>query len=143
MAFIKNREKFAKEIMDIACSGSGIAMKGGVLVPCDGLRCTLRCTECDFSSLIPSTNNKSCDISVKEWCESEYVEPSIDWSKIEVNTPIMVRDKPNGEWLRRYFAKYKDGIVFAFNNGGDSWSSCYECTSWNFAKLAEKEDYVL
>ena len=82
MTFMKNREKFAKEIMDIACSGSGIAMKGGVLVPCDGLRCTLRCTECDFSSLIPSTNNRSCDISVKEWCESEYVEPSIDCSKI-------------------------------------------------------------
>ena len=40
MIFMKNREKFAKEIMDIACSGSGIAMKGGVLVPCDGLRCT-------------------------------------------------------------------------------------------------------
>ena len=27
MAFMKNREKFAKEIMDIACSGSAIAMK--------------------------------------------------------------------------------------------------------------------
>ena len=36
MAFMKNREKFAKEIMDITCSGSGIAMKKGVLVPCNG-----------------------------------------------------------------------------------------------------------
>lgn len=139
MAFMKNREKFAKEIMDIACSGSAIAMKRGALVHCDGLPCS----ECDFSTSIHNTNDSSCASLIQKWCDSEYVEPPVDWSKIEVNTPIMVRDKPNGEWLRRYFAKYKDGIVFAFNNGGDSWSSCYECTSWNFAKLAEKEDYVL
>lgn len=35
---MKNREKFAKEILDIACNGSSIAMDfDGNLVPCSGL----------------------------------------------------------------------------------------------------------
>ena len=139
MTFMKNREKFAKEIMDIACSGSGIAMKGGVLVPCDGLRCT----ECDFSSLIHSMDNKSCDISVKEWCESEYVEPPIDWSKIEVDTPICVRDTEEDRWRNRYFAGYWNDKIYAWNGGCTSWSASNETdyAEWRYAKLADKLHY--
>ena len=136
---MKNREKFAKEIMDIACSGSGIAMKGGVLVPCDGLRCT----ECDFSSLVHSMNNSSCNISVEKWCESEYVEPPIDWSKIEVDTPICVSDNTEGIWKNRYFAKYEGDKIYAWSGGRTSWSANNEIdyTEWRYAKLADKLHY--
>lgn len=38
---MKNREKFAKEILDIACSGGTIAIdKSGNLVDCRDLICT-------------------------------------------------------------------------------------------------------
>ena len=40
---MKNKEKFAKEIMNIACSGDIIAVikESGRIVPCDGTRCSL------------------------------------------------------------------------------------------------------
>ena len=40
---MKNKEKFAKEIMNIACSGSRIAVmkRSGRIVPCDGILCSV------------------------------------------------------------------------------------------------------
>ena len=40
-----NREKYAKELLDIACGGTPIAVKNGVPCACDG---TIRCDECDL-----------------------------------------------------------------------------------------------
>ena len=41
----------------------------------------------------------------------------IDWSKVEVDTRLMVRDKGDEEWCRRRFAKYEDGKVYCWYNG--------------------------
>ena len=35
-------------------------------------------------------------------------EPEIDWYKVAVDTPILVRDSEDEEWQRRYFAKYEN-----------------------------------
>lgn len=64
----------------------------------------------------------------------------IDWDKVKVDTPILVRDFEHLNWERRYFAKAQNGKVFAWNSGATSWSvsnnkHCY--TSWQYAKLAE------
>lgn len=66
---MKNKEKYAKEIMDIACSGNRIAvMKGsGRIVPCDGVLCSV----CSFCSSI------DCRKNIKEWAESENVEKPV------------------------------------------------------------------
>lgn len=45
-------------------------------------------------------------------------------------------------WDRRYFAKYKNGLVYAWKQGATSWSAedpAYIC-DWKYAKLAESED---
>lgn len=64
---MKNREKFTKEILDIACNGSSIAMDfDGNLVPCS----ELNCNECCFNS----NSCEDCDMGIQKWCESEYVE---------------------------------------------------------------------
>ena len=63
----------------------------------------------------------------------------VDWNKIEVDTPILVRDYEDGEWVKRYFAKYKDGKVYAWNGGRTGQIESY-MTPWNFAKLAESEE---
>ena len=47
-------------------------------------------------------------------------EPEIDWSKVEVDTPILVRQGKNGEWLERHFAKYENGDVYAWVDGQTS-----------------------
>ena len=63
----------------------------------------------------------------------------VDWNKIEVDTPILVRDYEDGEWVKRYFAKYKDGKVYAWNGGRTGQIESY-MTPWNFAKLSEDEE---
>ena len=34
---------------------------------------------------------------------------TIDWSKVEVDTPILVKNYEDEPWIKRYFAKYEDG----------------------------------
>lgn len=63
-----NREKFAEEILDIACSGSMIAKNKftGELVPC----MVMCCENCEFSlgALL------SCGREIKDWANAEYIE---------------------------------------------------------------------
>ena len=75
------------------------------------------------------------------WLLEEYEEPEVDWSKVEVDTPILVRTVEWAEWARRYFAKYEDGMVYVWNLGRTSWSATYDkdVSAWPYAKLAESE----
>lgn len=63
----------------------------------------------------------------------------VDWSKVAVDTPILVKQYEQDEWEKRHFAYFKDGKVYAWLCGATSWSADYEgdTTDWNFAKLAE------
>lgn len=63
------------------------------------LCCEASCDTCD--------TEYDCTRGLKEWANSEYVEPQVDWSRVPVDTPILVRDSESSEWKRRYFAKYK------------------------------------
>lgn len=69
----------------------------------------------------------------------EY-EPKVDWSKIEVDTKVLVRDKEDNNWDKRYFAKYENGIIWAWNDGKTSFTSNYfEMTNWKYVKLYKGE----
>lgn len=47
----------------------------------------------------------------------------------------------NSEWLHRHFAKFEDGIVYAWDNGRTSWSLLSdEVIDWKYAKLAEESN---
>lgn len=63
----------------------------------------------------------------------------VDWSKVAVDTPILVKQNEQDEWEKRHFAYFKDERVYAWLCGATSWSADYEgdTTDWNFAKLAE------
>ena len=71
------------------------------------------------------------------WLMDKYEEQKIDWSKVVVDTPVLVKDFENDIWLKRYFAKYEDGKVYAWSDGATSWSSD-DTSGWKYAKLAEK-----
>lgn len=62
----------------------------------------------------------------------------VDWIKVKVDTPILV--SLDGEtWLCRYFAAFKNGIIYTWSSGATSWSVRkreYQ-DAWSFAKLAE------
>ena len=128
-----NREKFAEQILDIACSGDAIAVNKVTSEPiaCHGTACE----DCLFYVLGKGYDRNE----MKKWANSEYVEPPIDQSKVAVDTPILVNDSNDHRWLKRYFAKYENGSVFAWNGGRTSWSSEGHATVWKLAKLPEKE----
>lgn len=91
--------------------------------------------ECDHDCI-------RCLVLQMIWLLEEYEEPEVDWSKVEVDTPILVRINEDKEWERRYFAKYENGVVYAWNSGCTSWTThCMTAcmTPWKFAKLAEGE----
>lgn len=124
-----NREKFAEQILDIACSGDRLAVNKATLEP---IACSsLECRDCLFYT-------ECCEDARKKWANSEYVEPPVDWSKVAVDTPILVNDSNDHRWVKRYFAKYENGIVYAWSNGTTSWSGD-RCTPWKLAKLPDKE----
>ena len=83
-----------------------------------------------------NTSCDQCKMLQTIWLLEDYKEPEIDWSKVEVDTPILVRYSENMVWMKRHFAKYKNGKVYAWVDGGTSWTTV-DYDNWKFAKLAE------
>lgn len=105
---VTNREKFAEQILDIACGGSKIAVDKATLEP---IACyKLECKHCLFNTY----SYDYCGDKTEKWANSEYVEPPVDWSKVAVDTPILVRNSEEEVWEKRHFAKYENGIVYAW-----------------------------
>ena len=119
----------------------------------------------------PSFNNKICDNFIKPkilkpmgkecletacnhchvltmlWLMDEYKEPEepeIDWNKVPVDTKIYVKNEGCKTWFKRYFAKYENGKIYAWDYGYTSWTVGGEnnFTSWDYSKLAEPEEEV-
>lgn len=92
-----------------------------------------------------SISCEHCHMLQLLWLMEEYEEPEepdTDWSKVEVDTPILVKAIDDSKWKKRYFAKYEGGVVYAWDGGKTSWTANDdECViAWNFAKLAESEE---
>jgi hypothetical protein len=128
---MKNREKFAEQIIDIALQKNEIAVNltSGELYACY----KIGCSECLFNE-----SGKDCEALLREWAEKEYEEPHVDWSKVPVDTPILVKDYKKDVWRKRHFAKYENGIVYTWGNGATSWSNDGSRLGWKIAKLAEE-----
>lgn len=93
--------------------------------------------DCYYVTTVGIVNEEALDRLKK----IEPEEPEVDWSEVEVDTPILVRNEPYEAWNRRYFAKYEDGIVYAWCNGATSWSLIdKDMLDWEYAKLAEVEE---
>lgn len=86
-----NREKYAKEIVDVALKDETFALMDGNICACSDVQ---GCTSCAFY------DSDDCIISKQEWANSEYVEPPVDWSKVAVDTPILVRDSEEEAWRK-------------------------------------------
>ena len=128
---MKNHEKYADKIKTYT-NGSSYCEEiiiPNVLKPL-GKSCVD--TSCDV-----------CNALTILWLMEEYEEPEepeIDWSKVKIDTPILVRDFEGSDWFRRHFAKYENGTVYAWDFGNTSWSGGAVMTDWKYAKLAESEE---
>lgn len=105
---MKNKEKYAKEIMEIACSGDSIAIieKSGRIVPCDVNRCSL----CLFRGY-------DCKESTRKWAESEYTEKLV----------ISKRDVSFLDYLKcyKYIARDDDGELYVYTSIPTKHSDCW------------------
>ena len=129
-----NKEKYGNEIIELAVNTGMFGLKNGEPALCG----KIKCEDCDFCE--PDSCGRST-YNFREWLNSEYVEPPVDWSNVAVDTPILVRDSEEEMWRRRHFAKYENGIVFAWENGLTSWSAHRSnVVRWEMAKLAESEE---
>ena len=63
----------------------------------------------------------------------------VDWSKVQVDTKILVSEDGK-DWYRRYFAKYENGFIYAFPDGLSSFTAEESdiIYPWKYAKLCEK-----
>ena len=80
-----------------------------------------------------------CHMLQMIWLLEDYEEPETDWNKVEVDTPILVKQGENGTWIERHFAEYKNGIIYTWKDGHTSWTED-SMTGWKYAKLAESEE---
>lgn len=123
---MKNYEKYAGEIRKYEAEElCDEFIKPHILKKdsCDGVTC------------------EKCSMLQMLWLVEEYKEPETDWSKVEVDTPILVRDYESQEWEARHFAKYEDGVIYAWSGGVTSWTAYNNgFTEWKCAKLAESEE---
>lgn len=132
-----NREKYGNELMERVVNRGLFGLKDGKPAFCT----EIVCKDCDFYEK-ESDSCKGSTYNFREWLNSEYVEPPVDWSKVAVDTPILVRDSEEEKWKNRHFAKYEGGKVYAYCGGATSWSVCNSdsITDWDMAKLAESEE---
>ena len=127
-----NKEFYKNALDSILESVVAVNKESQRVVKCE----EINCSECLFRNLAGD-----CEANARDWLKSEHVE-QVDWSKVKVDTPILVREYEERKWMRRYFAKFVDGKVYAWGDGATSWTadSEYDVASWNYAKLAESED---
>lgn len=91
------------------------------------------------------SSNKKWDIMEIYDCDNKLIwkREEIDWSKIPVDTKVLVKNGENGEWNRRHFAGFINGEVTTFSNGMTSWSTSRSnnpiLVSWKYAKLVENK----
>lgn len=109
---MKNKERYAKEIIEIACSGDAIAVtkEGERVVRCSGTACS----ECLFARC-------NCKNEMKEWAEQEYIEKSV----------ISKRDRAFLECIGKgikYITRDMNGGLFIYimkpHKLIDCWGSC-------------------
>lgn len=134
-----NKEKYAKEILDVVClTGKRPALVHGNIYGC----INTFCERCRFGG------SSNCTTQFIKWVKEEYKEPEIDWTKVPVDTKILVRNSLDKKWYRRYFYRYEEstGRIYSFALGSTSWTA-NECDTvmWEYAQIAdpdEREKYL-
>ena len=123
---MKNYEKYADEIRKYNGSGFCKNFIKPYILKTDSCG-DMDCYKCRMLQMI--------------WLLEDYEEPETDWSKVEVDTPILVRctEDEEEEWMKRHFAKYENGVVYAWRDRYTSWTvlNNEDVTAWKYAKLAE------
>lgn len=117
---MKNKEKYAKEIVELACDGTGIAVdkQSKKFASCISTSCR--------NCLFYVSDAGRCDYQGKrEWAESEYVEKPVISKRdrafldyLDKNYEYITRD--NNTWLYAYSEKPSKGCILWDVSSGKS-----------------------
>lgn len=108
---MKNKEKYAKEIIAVACRGGAVDERTGELKCCS----EISCKHCLFRERIKG----SCEEEMKAWLESEYIEKSV----------ISKRDMAFLEYINaniNYIARDLDGSLYVYISKPHKLIDCWE-----------------
>ena len=71
----------------------------------------------------------------------------VNWSKVAIDTKVLVKDDGNDKWKRRYFAGFDNGgNTLVFNNGTTSFTrrgAKDTCSCWDEMVLYEGNEYLV
>ena len=99
------------------------------------VRCAVlfACEDCAFYA-----NCDDCTLNAMKWAAEEYKEPEVDWSKVPVDTPVLVSDN-NRDWYHRHLAKVVENQPYIWGDGRTSWTTDGNDVLYKYIKLAEVE----
>ena len=111
---MKNKEKFAIDIAEIACNNNSFAIdkRTGKVCSCN----YVRCDNCLFY------DKNGCDTTRREWADSEYVKQPV----------ISKKDRAFLEYLRedhKYIARDKNGNLFVYGEKPRKTEICWSIRS--------------
>lgn len=136
---MKNKERYAKEIIEIACSGDSIAVikKSGYIVSCNGVECNL-CLFCD----------EDCRKKTREWAESEYIEKPViskkDRAFLEYINKYKYITRDSNTWL--YVYNEKPSKSYTFWNVDNGKSLCFDSlieVDFPMVKWSDSEPWLI
>lgn len=122
---MKNKEKFAKEIFDIACRGDSIAITiaNNEIVPCE----SIECEKCIFKV----REYEECSDKIKKWCESEYVERLTLTSKEKAFLDLLLPKC-------KYIARDKNDNLFIYNDKPRYVEGFWRTNNFNYSYVSEE-----
>lgn len=123
-----NYEYYKEQIERFARMGQKVAIKKDTneITCCIGLGCN----KCLFGGY------DSCTQKTMAWADAEYTTQEVDWSKVAIDTPIMVSSN-NMDWYCRHFAKYENGLFYVWDDGRTSYTTNTK-SMWKYAKLVNE-----
>ena len=135
-----NREHYREQIIDICAKGERPIIDADGLTGCSNHYCIGCSNWYKPQGIFVECFLCKAQENFTKWLEEEC-DPTVDWSKVLVDTPILVKDeRSSDEWFERHFAYYHDGEVYAWKNGRTSYTSQQDPPSvWQYAKLYKQE----
>ena len=97
---MKNKEKYAKDIVDVVCKGEPFAIEKSTGLP-------VACTELICAECLLARGPSSCRVSREKWAESEYVELPV----------ISKRDRAFLDYIDsdlKYIARDCAGVLYVY-----------------------------
>lgn len=147
---MKNKEKYANEIMEIATKGGRIALDETTktLFPCN-----LECEYCYFAEKNYPNGSSDCNININHWANSEYVERKefTEQEKAMVGALDKIKwvaTDRNGETYGFINKPYKSTDIWKSDNIMDSiflsgYSSCkFKAIEWEDDEPTSREEIL-